>query len=109
MVEKRLITEADVRAMGAGEVLRVDGRTIVTPAALDAAHARGLRVVRGEACGGAAAPPARTAGEECLWHSMLATEGTFVVEVRGGRAIVHQLEEQGPVLFGTDSQAEHHG
>ena len=36
-------------------------------------------------------------------------DGTYVVEVRGWRAVVHHLSEQGPVLFGTDSEAEHHG
>ncbi|MCB9916131.1 MAG: hypothetical protein H6828_13465 [Planctomycetes bacterium] len=109
MAEKRLITEADVRALPRGGVLRVDRRTIVTPAALDAAHARGLRVSYEDEDGCASRKTARPAGRECLWHGMLANDGTYVVEVRGGRAVVHQLSEQGPVLFGTDSEAEHHG
>jgi hypothetical protein len=108
MASKRLITESDVLAMPRGSALRLDGRTLATPAALDAAHARGMRVIyadeaKADSCG------ERPTGGDCLWHRVLASEGTFVVQVHNGRATVSRITAEGPVLFGTDSEAEHHG
>ncbi len=40
----RLITEADVREGRAGNPIVVDAGTVITPSALDAAHARGIAV-----------------------------------------------------------------
>ena len=110
MGEKQLITEGDVRAMARGEVLRIDSRTIATPAALDAAHARGLRIVWGDAAAGCGSSAAEAEGKrECLWHGMLASDGTYVVQIVNGRATVNRLTAQGPVLHGTDSVEEHTG
>ncbi len=108
MASKRLITESDVLAMPRGSALRLDGRTLATPAALDAAHARGMRVIyadeaKADSCG------ERPTGGDCLWHRVLASEGTFVVQVHNGRATVSRITAEGPVLFGTDAEAEHHG
>ena len=107
MAGKQLITEEDVRRMAPGGVLRLDAGTIATPAALDAAFARGIRVQHGSApaknCG--AKPAAKT--RECLWHGMLEHDGTYVVQVVNGRARVSLLTEAGPVPFGTDSAQEH--
>ena len=109
MVGKKLITEGDVLAMARGEVLRLDSGTIATPAALDAAYLRGIRVVRGE--GGSCSSSSASTGtkQECLWHGMLATDGTYVVQVVDGRATVSRITDQGPVLYGTDSVEEHEG
>ena len=74
MSSKRLITESDVLAMPKGGALRLDGRTLATPAALDAAHARGMRVVYAEEAGDGSCGE-RPAGGECLWHRVLASEG----------------------------------
>jgi hypothetical protein len=108
MASKRLITESDVLALPRGGALRLDGRTLATPAALDAAHARGMRVVYAEEAGEQPCTE-RPAGGDCLWHRVLASEGTFVVQVHNGRATVSRITADGPVLFGTDSEAEHHG
>ncbi len=90
MANKRLVTEADVLALAPGSELVLDATTIVTPAALDAAHRRGLRVRRaGEGPTPVVAAPA---GLERL----LASDGTYVVVVRGGRASVTRLTENGP-------------
>ena len=102
---KRLITEADVRALPTGGVLSVGGDVIATPAALDLAHARGLRVRFAD--GTTVAGPGAKSGKDCLWHRLLASDGNYVVEVRGGRATVHRLTASGPELFGTDSLEEH--
>ena len=100
---KRLICEQDVLAMRPGEVLRIDGGTIATPSALDAAFRRGIRVVDGDEGAGA-----RVAGKRpCLWHEMLENDGSYVVQVVNGRATVSLLGEAGPVAFGTDSVQEH--
>ena len=109
MSGKRLITEEDVRKMAPGGVLRLDSDTIATPSALDAAFARSIRVQQGGAapagnCGSKKNEPRR----ECLWHAMLETDGTFVVQVVNGRAQVSLLSDAGPVPFGTDSVQEHY-
>jgi hypothetical protein len=110
MAGKQLITEADVREMPRGGALRIDERTLATPAALDAAHARGMRVVYANAADGDAGSCSdKSKPRECLWHRVLATEGTFVVQVVNGQATVNRITAEGPVLFGTDSEAEHHG
>ena len=90
-------------------MLRIDSKTIATPAALDAAHARGLRIVYGDAGGCGSSAPKPEGERECLWHGMLAADGTYVVQVVNGRATVTRLTAQGPVLHGTDSVEEHTG
>lgn len=105
MVGKHLVTEGDVLALERGTVLRIDSRTIATPAALDAAHGRGIRVVYGDAEGGGCS--SGEGDQECLWHRLLATDGTYVVRISAGRATIDQLTDRGPVRFGTDSAEDH--
>jgi len=106
MSGKRLISEADVLAMAAGEELSLDRGTIATPSALDAAFRKGIRVRRTDGHSARTAS-GRGSSRECLWHRMMSTDGTFVVQVVNGRATVSQLTDAGPVSFGTDSVEEH--
>lgn len=98
MPGKDLVTESCVRRMAPGSVLRLSPEKIATPAALDLAHERGIRVQWGEESGPAAGAAARGAAE--LWQRMLAEDGTYVVVVKGGRASVNRLDEAGPTPFG---------
>lgn len=96
MPGKDLVTERDVLAMAAGATLRLGSGRIATPGALDAAFARGLRVVYGEPEAAAPSP------ESELWARMKASDGTFVVQVDGGRVTVTRLGPAGPEPFGTE-------
>ena len=87
---KRLITEACVRRLAAGAELVVDSETIVTPAALDLAFARGHRVRRVTA--GEPAPAAR---DEQRLAERLRTDGVYQVVVRDGRARVWRVTDGG--------------
>ncbi len=93
MAGKRLVTEADVLALGPGAELVLDRHTIATPAALDAAHRRGIPVLRTNE-----PPPA--AGSSTSFGAdlgrMLASDGTYVVVVRAGRASITRITERGP-------------
>ncbi len=104
MSSKRLICEQDVLDMGADEVLYLDAFTIITPSALDAAFRRGIPVQRE---GEQRARKSNSTKKPCLWHRILETDGTYVVQVVNGRAQVNRLTESGPVAFGTDSAEEH--
>ncbi|MEW6071957.1 MAG: hypothetical protein AB1726_05080 [Planctomycetota bacterium] len=104
MATKDLYTEADVRALAAGSELVLGERAIATPAALDLAHARGIRVRWAD---GTVTPGAARAEHDCLWHRILAADGSYVVEVAGGRARVTRLTEAGPAAFGTDCLEAH--
>lgn len=89
------MTESDVRALARGSELVLDRSTIATPSALDAAFERGVRVVWAEAGrSGAPAPLPATL------QRMLASDGTYVVRVQRGRAIVTRLSDSGPEEFG---------
>ncbi len=109
---RALYTEADFRALPEGATVHVGDHDLVTPAALDVAHERGLRLVRGGApggtpCGAGAGGSAKK--RDCLWHKVLATPGKYLVEVSaGGDAAVWQLGDHGPVAFGRDN-LENHG
>lgn len=96
MAKKELVTEADVRRMAPGGELVLGPSRIATPAALDAAFALGIRVVQVSA-GAASASP--TSG---LMQRMKQQDGTYVVEVRSGRAVVTRLGPSGPEAFGTE-------
>ena len=48
MTDKSLITEHDVRAVGTGDTLRINGRALVTPLAVDLARERHVRIERAE-------------------------------------------------------------
>ena len=93
---KELVTEADVRRMapGARELVLGAGR-IATPAALDLAFSRGMRVVYSEERDAHAAVSG-------LWQKMKATDGTYVVRVEGGRAVVTRIGPDGPEPFGSE-------
>lgn len=99
--------------MKVGEVLHLDPFTIITPSALDAAFRRGIPVEREEEGTPYRAKPNRSgknaSGKKkpCLWHRILDTDGTYVVQVVNGVAQVNRLTETGPVPFGTDSAEEH--
>lgn len=98
MANKKLITESDVRAMARGAELVLGKDVIATPAALDAAFERGMRIVmqqgRVQVDGDVA--------QSGLWSRMHQANGTFVVEIKNGRATVTRLTDQGPVLFGSE-------
>ena len=99
MAKKELVTEADVRRMAPGSELVLGPSRIVTPAAIDAAYLLGIRVVHvaaGQASAVTGAAPASVLGR------MKAQDGTYVVEVRGGRAVVTRLGPNGPEPFGTE-------
>lgn len=107
MAKKELITEADVRRMPRGGELVLGAGRIATPSALDAAYERGMRVVHRAVRYGAGAelPAAGVAGaggdgDGNLLARMCREDGTYVVEVRAGRATVTRLTASGPVAFG---------
>lgn len=93
MAQKRLITESDVRAMARGGELALGADAIATPAALDLAFERGIKVVRGDK----AAAQCSCTPATCTWKQMLAADGTYVVVVKGGMPSISRLTEQGPV------------
>jgi hypothetical protein len=99
-VAKRLITEADVRAMARGAELALGQSAIATPAALDVAFERGIRVVWSDK----SATPGAVAHAD-VFAKMLASDGTYVVQVENGRALVTRLAPSGPEAFGSTSKS----
>lgn len=97
MAQKRLYTEADVAALGRGAVLVLGKQALATPAALDMAFRRGVIVRYGEGDDAARAPGAATG----VFERMLASDGTYVVTVQQGNAVVARLEAGVPVVFGS--------
>jgi hypothetical protein len=98
---KRLYTEANVRELPAGSELVLGRDALATPAALELAFARGIRVRYGD---GTSTPAASaSAGGDGLWKQVLARDGEYVVQVKSGRARVFKLETGGPVLVGEGS------
>lgn len=87
----RLFTEADVAKLPKGAELALGPDDIVTPAALDLAHLNGVRVSRG------GEQPLAPGSADPLWNRMLAEDGTYVVQVVAGRAVVTRLTQAGPV------------
>ena len=94
--KRELVTEADVRRMAPGtrELVLFPGR-IATPAALDLAFSRGMRVVYRDDAGSGAVPSS-------LWERIKAADGTYVVQVSDGRAVVTRIGENGPEPFGAE-------
>jgi hypothetical protein len=90
-----LYDEARVRALPAGSEIVLGKRDLATPAALDVAFARGIRVRY--AADGAAPLGSPNPARGGAWAQMLAQDGTYVVDVRAGRAVVHRLTPSGPV------------
>jgi hypothetical protein len=103
MAGKRLYTEADVRGLPRGTELLLGPDAIATPAALDLAFERGLRVVH--AAAGGSGPRAGgcsgCSGCDGCMRNLLGEDATYVVEVRAGRAVVTRLTPSGPVHIRT--------
>jgi hypothetical protein len=98
---KRLYTEANVRELPAGSELVLGKEAIATPAALELAFTRGIRVKYGDGTstpGASAAAPA-----EAGLRKLLAEDGEYVVQVKQGRARVFKLAASGPVFVGEGS------
>ena|SRR5688572_5995573 len=95
---KRLYTEANVRELPASSELVLGKDALATPAALELAFTRGIRVryVDGTSTPGAAAAAPADAGLKKL----LAEDGEYVVQVKAGRARVFKLASGGPTLVG---------
>ena len=91
---KELVTEADVRRMAPGvHELRLGADRIATPAALDLAFSRGMRVVYGDNA---------NSSTNSLWDKIKSMDGTYVVQVENGRAVVSRIGSAGPEPFGVD-------
>jgi hypothetical protein len=100
-VSKRLYTEANVRELLAGSELVLGQEAIATPAALELAFARGIRVKWSD---GTSTPAASSAAPaDALWRKLLGEDGDYVVQVKGGRARVFRLAATGPMLVGEGS------
>ena len=95
---KRLYTETNVRELAAGSELVLGKDAIATPAALELAFARGIRVKYGDGT----STPAASSGPQLdpALKQLLAEDGEYVVQVKGGRARVFKLGSAGPVLVG---------
>lgn len=94
MGKKKLVTEADVRALSAGAELVVEADTLLTPSAQDLIFERGIRLKRGGESGGPCGC------DESLWTRLLSEDGQYTVSVQGGRAVVYKLTPGGPVEVG---------
>ena len=95
---KRLYSEANVRELPVGSELVLGEEAIATPAALELAFARGIRVKYGD---GTSTPGAGlSAPSDGLWKKLLASDGEYVVQVKAGKACVYQLGASGPVRIG---------
>ena len=100
-MSKRLYTEANVRELPAGSELVLGKDAIATPSALELAFARGIRVRYGD---GTSTPAASTAAPaDAGLRKLLAEDGEYVVQVKGGRARVFKLAAGGPVFVGEGS------
>lgn len=98
---KRLYTEANVRELPAGSELVLGKDSIATPAALELAFARGVRVKWADGTSTPAASAAAPA--DAGLRKLLAEDGEYVVQVKGGRARVFRLAASGPVFVGEGS------
>lgn len=81
----RVYTEDDVRRLPAGCELRLGDGAIATPSGLDAARARGIRIVY---AGEDAAPAADGEGSLADLPGLVEGDGRYHLEVRGGRVRV---------------------
>lgn len=96
MANKRLYTEADVAAMPRGGVLTLGKAALATPAALDLAFTRGIAVSYAD---GETVVGAQAARADALTR-MLAQDGTYVVSVQRGAAVLTRLVDGVPTPFG---------
>jgi hypothetical protein len=99
VANKRLYTESDVAALPRGALLTLGKDALATPAALDMAFVRGVRVSYADGKSVEAKSPAQA---EVL-AKMLAQEGTYIVSVKSNAGVVTRLEAGVPVPFGTFS------
>ncbi len=99
---KRLYTEMNVRELPAGSELVLGQSAIATPAALELAFARGIRVRYGDGTStpGSSELRASAAPTDGGLKKLLAEDGEYVVQVESGRARVFKLGSGGPVLVG---------
>lgn len=94
---KRVITESEINKMTAPGEIVVDSETLITPAALDAAFTRGLRVTyrKGETQG----PPSRarlsSRERQILRQIASLTDGDYLLQIREGRLRVFRIGEDG--------------
>ncbi len=100
MPGKELVTETCVRQMARGSELVLGPNKIATPAALDLAFQRGIRVRRGASS--QASPGPGDCGCAELWSKLKASDGTYVVTVRGGRATAVRVDGSSPVPVGEE-------
>ena len=98
-MSKRLYTEANVRELSAGSELVLGQDAIATPAALELAFARGVRVKWSDGTSTPSSSAAAAPGDVLL-EKLLAEDGEYVVQVKGGRARVFRLAAGGPVFVG---------
>jgi len=103
MAKNQLFTEACVRKMAPGSELHLGPGRIATPAALDLASERGIRV---RFYDGQLVTEQDLAQDQQrssnLWNAMKANDGTYVVVVSGGKARVTRLADTGPVNLGEE-------
>ena len=104
MTSPELYTEADVRSLPKGGELVLGAGVIATPAALDLAFERGIRVRWAD---GSRSPGSTHEKHDCLWHRILAADGSYFVKVTDGRARVYRLGDDGPESIGTDTLEAH--
>ena len=95
MANKRLYTESDVAALPRGGSIVLGKEALATPAALDLAFQRGVRVTYGDAKASEAAPKISSDA----FAKLLAQDGTYVVSVQRGTAVITRLENGVPVPF----------
>lgn len=96
MANKRLYTEADVASLPRGASLVLGKQALATPAALDLAFVRGISVSYADGATVAGQPAARA---DALAR-MLAQDGTYVVTVQRGAAVLTRLVDGVPIPFG---------
>ncbi len=97
MANKRLYTESDVAALPHGATLSLGKDALATPAALDMAFLRGVCVSYAD--GKSVEGKPRAQGD--AFAKMLAQDGTYVVTVQRGTAVLTRLEGGVPTTFGT--------
>jgi hypothetical protein len=89
--------------MARGAELVLGKEALATPAALDLAFQRGIKIVYRDGasvaqvgpcgCGNASCPGG------CTWSKMLAQDGTYVVVISGGKPTISRITPSGPVAF----------
>lgn len=100
MAGPQLVTERDVLAMVAGGRIVLSSQRIATPAALDAAFRRGIKISY-EGPGEASSPQDPAQSDGSLLNKMRGQDGTYVVVVKNGQLSVTRIGVQGPEPFAT--------